>query len=213
MDPATVGLRAASAAGAAMGRAGERDKALKRAARLLLIDLEAIDDNLSRALAENTKRYLARERLRSPRWSELQAEFAGALAHSENDEWEIINGLFETERFLDSKRVEALGEDAELDTREQGWVWFACATHVPLRRDMHTMASTPWWRRRLSTPMKVVRRHMDVTPPPLPPAVRELVDNPPPGAPQHEWDLASMTQTVQRALALLSTPGPVPEAR
>lgn len=191
------------AASALVQRAAMRDEGLKSAARLLLVDLEKIDANLSRALEDNSKRYLARAGLRSPRWPEHQASFARLFSHAQNDEWEALNTLFDTEGFLDSKRVSELGMDRPLDVREQGWVWFASAAHTPLRREMHVLATTPWWRRRLGlTPRRVVAHNIRVAYPPLPQAVRELVEGSAPVEAQTHWDVASMTNGVRLARSM-----------
>lgn len=169
--------RVASAANALVQRAAMRDAGLKEAARLLLLDLEEIDANLTRSLDENSKRRLTREHLTSPRWPEYRAAFAGLFAHSEQEDWETLITLFDTDKFLDGKRIEGRGEDRPLDVREQGWVWCACALHVPLRREMNLLATTPWWRRRFHlTRRQVLAHNFRITPPPVPPAVREQME-------------------------------------
>jgi hypothetical protein len=194
--------RVASAANALVQRAAMRDAGLKEAARLLLFDLERIDANLTRALDENSKRYLAPEHLRSPGWPEYRAAFARLFAHSEQEDWDSLVTLFETEEFLDFKRVGERGEDRPLDVREQGWVWFACAAHTPLRRDMNVLATTPWWRRRLHlTPRRVLARNIRITAPPLPPLVREQVEAESELKPEVHWDSASMTIAVRQFMA------------
>jgi hypothetical protein len=204
MEPTTALIRGTgSSVSSAVGRAGARDGELRRAARLLLLDLDTVDASLERALTENSRRHLG-EGITSKRWPELQDAFARHYSRGQQDDWETLVALFETRGFLEWKHVEALGQDSPLDVRERGWVWFAWASHVPLRRDMNVLATTTWWHRLLrSTPPKTEAANVRLASPPLPPDVREAVDRiDEKVAPTDHWGLPMLAHAVRAVLRM-----------
>ena len=67
---------------------------------------------------------------------------------------------------------------------------------------MNLLATTPWWRRRFHlTRRQVLAHNFRITPPPVPPAVREQMETESALEPEAHWDIAPMALAVRHTMA------------